>query len=571
MFNQIWVCDFGFISKEGERPKPICFVGTEFYSGETYKIWLEGVDKPHLPFDVKREDVAYCAYYSIAEFTCHLALNWDLPTNVLDLFSEYRIETNGYLEKNGLLDACKKYGIPTISYEEKDRMRDRILQGTPYSDTEKTEILGYCETDVIATTELFRSMESILDTPRALYRGQYMVCNAIMEHNGIPLDKPTLDKMIEFWEVIKIRLIKDVDADFGFYDGTVFKMQAFEEYLQQNNMAWELTPTGLPKLDDDTFKDMSKVYPQLTPIRDLRNIMGKLKIKDLPVGSDNRNRSMLSPFGTKTGRNTPKVKFIFVNPSWIRSLIRPEPGKALAYIDYGQEEFYIAAIFSQDKAMQEAYESGDPYLAFAKLAGAVPHDATKQSHKEVRDLFKTCCLGVQYGMKAQSLAIQIGKPVVYAKELIHHHQRLFKGYWDWQNNVAIQAKFNSHIQTEYGWKLHLQSFDRKEDATVRNFMMQSTGAEILRMACIKLVDAGVKICAPVHDALLCEFDLETVDADVKRAEEVMQEASRIVLGKPLKTDAEIVKYPDRYIDKRGIDTWNRVNKIIENIEKGVFA
>jgi hypothetical protein len=98
--------------------------------------------------------------------------------------------------------------------------------------------------------------------------------------------------------------------------------------------------------------------------------------------------------------------------------------------------------------------------------------------------------------------------------------------------------------------------------------MQATGAEILRVACIKLVDAGVKILAPVHDALLCEFDLETVDADVKRAEQIMQDASRIVLGKPLKTDAEIVKYPGRYIDKRGIDTWNRINKIISDIETG---
>jgi len=567
---QIWIADFEFISREGDRPKPVCFVATEINSGKTHRHWLEGVENPTLPFDVKDESVTYVAYFSVAEFSCHLVLGWDLPTNIIDLYAEYRTLTNGNLVRNGLLDACAKYGVQTISQDTKDEMRDRILQGAPYTEEEKKDILDYCETDVTATIALYRALLPTIDTPRALLRGQYMACNAVMEHNGIPIDKSTFDLLVKNWDVLKIELIKNVDQDFGFYDGMVFKMAAFEKFLHKNDMAWELTPKGRPKLDDDTFRSMVKTYPHLAPIRDLRNILGKLKIKDLPIGVDGRNRSMLSPFATKTGRNAPKVKFIFINPSWIRSLIKPDAGKALAYIDFGQEEFYIAAIFSGDKAMQEAYESGDPYLAFAKLAGAVPPDATKQSHKEIRDLYKTCCLGVQYGMKSESLAIQINKAEVYAKELIHHHQRIFKNYWKWQEETLRQAKFQSEISTVFGWTLHLQTFDRKEDGTVKNFMMQATGADILRIACYMLVQAGIKICAPVHDAILCEFDLETVDADVKRVEVIMQEASKIVLGKSLKTDAEIVKYPDRYIDKRGIDTWNRVTRIVNDIETGVI-
>ena len=48
--------------------------------------------------------------------------------------------------------------------------------------------------------------------------------------------------------------------------------------------------------------------------------------------------------------------------------------------------------------MIAAYRSGDPYLAFAKQAGAVPPGATKQSHSAQRELFKQCVLAVQYGM-----------------------------------------------------------------------------------------------------------------------------------------------------------------------------
>src|SRR6478672_9966146 len=65
--------------------------------------------------------------------------------------------------------------------------------------------------------------------------------------------------------------------------------------------------------------------------------------------------------------------------------------------------------------MLAAYKSGDPYLAFAKQAGAVPQDATKQSHSAQRDLFKACVLAVQYGMGPDALAARIGQPPVVAR------------------------------------------------------------------------------------------------------------------------------------------------------------
>ncbi len=58
--------------------------------------------------------------------------------------------------------------------------------------------------------------------------------------------------------------------------------------------------------------------------------------------------------------------------------------------------------------MMEAYRTGDPYLAFAKQAGAAPPDATKKTHGPLREKFKSCALGVLYGMGAASLAARIG-------------------------------------------------------------------------------------------------------------------------------------------------------------------
>ena len=79
--------------------------------------------------------------------------------------------------------------------------------------------------------------------------------------------------------------------------------------------------------------------------------MGELRLNDIAVGPDGRNRTLLSPFGTKTGRNAPSSsRFIFGPAVWARFLIRPEPGMALAYLDWTAQEIAIAAALSKDES-----------------------------------------------------------------------------------------------------------------------------------------------------------------------------------------------------------------------------
>ena len=44
--------------------------------------------------------------------------------------------------------------------------------------------------------------------------------------------------------------------------------------------------------------------------------------------------------------------------------------------------------------------------------------------------------------------------------------------------------------------------------------MQSAGAEMLRLACNLIVEQGVTLCAPVHDAVLVEADADSIDEAV---------------------------------------------------------
>ena len=563
-FVEVWLVDFEFVVRPGEPPVPFCMVAREMSTGRTLRLWEEELNEcKAAPFSTG-EDALFVAYYASAEMGCFRALGWQLPMNVLDLYTEFRVTTNGLTTPcgNGLLGALAYYGLPGVEAVEKAAMRDLALRGGPWTPDEQVALFDYCESDVTALQRLLPIMAPNLDWPRALLRGRYMKAVAAMEHVGVPIDSVALETLRGNWEDIKIQLVEEIDADYGIFDGISFKADRFAAWLAQEGIPWPRLPSGALALDDDTFGEMARAYAHVAPIRELRSSLSKMRLSDLAVGTDGRDRCLLSPFSARTGRNQPSTtKFIFGPATWLRGLIKPAEGFGLAYIDWCQQEFGIAAALSGDPAMLMAYTSGDPYLAFAKQAGAVPPDGTKQTHGPVRDQFKACVLAVQYGMGAESLGARIGQPVARARELLELHRRAYPRYWLWSDGVEHFAMLRLYLYTVFGWTIHIGA--DANPRSLRNFPMQGNGAEMLRLACCLATERGIRVCAPVHDALLVEAPLTELDAVVAATQQAMSDASAVVLdGFRLRSDVKIVRYPDRYMDPRGERMWNAVWKIL---------
>jgi hypothetical protein len=389
---------------------------------------------------------------------------------------------------------------------------------------------------------------------------------SLMQMNGVPIDVDVLDKLQAYWEAIQDQLIAAVDSNYGVFDGRTFKSDRWADYLKANGIPWPCLLSGRLDLSDSTFREMARSHTVVSPIRELRSTLSEMRLASLQVGTDGRNRCLLSPFRARTGRNQPSnSRFIFGPSVWMRSLIRPEPGMGLAYVDWSQQEFGIAAALSGDVAMQEAYLSGDPYLAFAIQAGAAPKGATKKTHEAEREQFKACVLAVQYGMGEESLAVRIGQPVARARYLLDLHRRTYKQFWKWSDSAVDEAVLGGRLWTGFGWQIHIQG--EINDRSLRNFPMQATGAEMLRIACCLLTEAGIRVCAPVHDAVLIEAPLDELGTVIKKTQSLMAEASGIVLdGFELGSDAKEVRYPDRYMDKRGIVMWDTVMTILNTLE-----
>jgi len=349
-----------------------------------------------------------------------------------------------------------------------------------------------------------------------------------------------------------------------------FSQRRFAEWLAREGIPWPRLPSGALALDDATFRQMARAYPAVAPLRELRHALGEMRLfSDLAVGSDGRNRCLLSAFRATSSRNCPSnAKAIFGPSCWLRSLIKPEPGQALAYVDWEQQEFGIAASLSGDGAMMQAYASGDPYLTFAKQAGAVPADGTRRSHAAERELFKVCCLGVQYGMGADSLAQSIGQPPAMARELLRLHRQTYPRFWRWNEAAVDHALLRGWLQTVFGWRVHVGP--RANPRSLGNFLMQANGAEMLRLACCLATERGIAVCAPIHDALLVQGTASDIDAVVADTQAAMAEASRVVLsGFELRSEAKVVRYPERYSDPRGAKMWDTVTGILSELRQPV--
>ena len=97
--------------------------------------------------------------------------------------------------------------------------------------------------------------------------------------------------------------------------------------------------------------------------------------------------------------------------------------------------------------------------------------------------------------------------------------------------------------------------------------MQTLGSEMMGSAAIKLAQNNITVGAVLHDAFLVIAPEDQIEKAVEKTRELMAEASAEVLGgHPLKTDAEIFIYPERFPEPGGEAVWNMVQEFLEKHE-----
>lgn len=476
----------------------------------------------------------------------HLALGWRVPERVIDIGLEARVIGRGGVGPivGGLAGALLSFGLPSAG--------GLVRGSTPQTMHRRLR----------AVETLWDVMAVSVDLGRALLRGRYLCAVAKIEATGIPVDGELLQRLAADWRSVRLDIIDLVDAGQDVFRQGRLDPVAFGAWLQRKGITWPRDASGALDLTDGSFREMARACCVVRPLKELMTTLDRVDPSAITVGRDGRNRTPLRPFASRTGRNQPSAKAsVLGSAAWLRHLIRPMSGTGLTMIDWQQQEFGIAAALSGDIAMQTTYRSGDPYLGFAVLAGAAPPDATAKSHAAIRERFKACALGLQYGMGADRLARQTAMPTTAALELIRQHRRAFATFWAWSDRVETHALLHGCQTSAFGWRATVGP--EPNPRALRNFPMQANGAEMLRLACCLLTEAGIAVTAPNHDAVLIEAPLEDIDDVVATAQRLMAEASEVVLdGFTLRTSARSVHWPERWADARGQAVWSAVTQLM---------
>jgi hypothetical protein len=579
-YSEAWVSDFEY-NHRGPKPDdasqpiwPLCLVARELYSGRELRYWrneLERMSEPSFDIGPRSLIISFAAW---AELQCFQQLGWTLPANVLDLHAEHRVETNGLIrpkrqQKNDLLTAAQIRGLDTMESAEKTALRDLILSKHVFTWDERQRILHYCAEDVELTRNLLLRMLRNLDLKRALWRGRYGWPVGAIQCTGVPLDVELHKQISSNWLDIKRLLIREMDHYHLFQD-TSFNLKSFDQRVVQPNLLdWPRYPDGDLIVKDDTFEDMARVYPIVRPIRELRRITGKMRQFNLTVDEyTGLNRYLVSPFQTVTGRNAPSNSHsVFGLGAWLRHLITPRPGTVLLYCDWSSQEYVIAAVLSSDELMWEDCQH-DPYIRFGQRLGRLPDWATKKTHQTLRERFKISALATLYGQTEVSLGPALGTSVGEARYILDQHLKLYATFHQWQSDFVSGARAAGLAWTSLGWAMRVTHATKRR--TLMNWPMQSYGAEMLRIALVMLEAAGIRVCAPVHDAVLVEAPEADAEEVAARVRTIMTRASVKLLGVAPRVSITPIRFGERLVEERGVEMWNRVMAALHEVEKGAF-
>jgi DNA polymerase I len=575
----------GDMKDKGERNIPVCSVFKELKSGTIHR--LHGSGLKTLPYPADK--TLFIAHNVGAEAHTMLSCGIKLPEFWWDTMIEDKKLYFGKVKSHSLLNACKRYGIETISEDLKKYYINMILDNESYSDDQWTKILDYCQSDVETSEKLFlKQLEDIeiqrpTEGPRtiisqALFSGASMAYTAQVEFTGIPINNKLLDTIQDNFPALKEQMINELNKKLDVYDeNQTLKYEKFYKLIEKNNLLsrWPVTKTGKLKTDADTFWRFGQENTDINDLLLASEFIDSQKLKGYVVGPDGRARNPYRMYALKTGRTNPSTsRHAFNAPKCMRNIVRADPDKVCVNFDYKNQEIAIAAYLSGDPKLIAAVETGDPYVATAILVGAIPADATKKSHPKERKIFKTTLLACLYGQGSTNMSKRMNINIDYGSDYQVKIKNAYPVYFAWVKPLVNRAVLQGFLTTKFGFRYHVAPGEIYNPRTFYNHPIQSHGSEMLRHALIKICRSGIELNALIHDGLIVHLDRKKFRKQFLKVKKIMEDASGKILNDDKSTN--FICPVDWQVFRTGMiqeeeeqSKWDRIIKIVESNTLGI--
>jgi DNA polymerase I len=552
-YREIVLGDTEFVSRPGELYHPVCVAFKELRSGRSGSLadYELGDQPPH----AHGQDVLFVGFTG-AEPEFYHSIGWPFDMAFLDLRVVGIHQTNFAYHKDdprreklprSLIQFLRANGIQDGDEGHKDRMRERIMQGPPYTPEEYEEFKHYCFGDVGLLEQLMNVLlPRIPNFGQALMYGEFVKFTAEIFRRGQPADpwSSNLLKDPGTRRALRLRAVSDTSLSHGLYQGTELTQAQMSEFLARHGIKqWRRTKKGKLGTKRKDFEQLEEQRPvEFKGLADVHRTVKQLHELQLFAGPDGRYRTPLWAFSTITSRAAPDgAAYPFTTPAWCRNTMMPEAGLALLYLDFSSMEFGTAAGLSRDPRMIADYAK-EPYLVLPVLAGLLPPNATKRTHPDERDAYKPMVLAVQYSAGGSLLAERLKLTLAQGRRLVDLHHGRYDGYWEWSDYKLQLAFENGELVARDGWRCGVNSLS--SIFTARNWLIQANSAAIFRYAGLLMRRLGLPVIALVHDAVLIEAPLDQLDRIQALAIECLERASRRFLyGLTLRADAKRILMP----------------------------
>ena len=348
---------------------------------------------------------------------------------------------------------------------------------------------------------------------------------AHMEHDGVPVDRAALEA---FSAMLSERIAACERLIYG-YSGEPFNLQSprqlgvllFEKLglppVKKTKSGYSTNAEVLEKLRDR--------HPIIQAVMDYR-MLTKLQSTyaeglQKEIAPDGRIHTTFQNTVTATGRlssTEPNLQNIPVRTelgSEIRKMFVPRPGWVLVDADYSQIELRVLAHIADDRAMQEAFRSGEDFhrLTASRVFHVPPEDVTPLMRRQA----KAVNFGIVYGISEFSLAQDIGVSRREAKEYIERYLTQYPGVRDYMKKIVETARTQGYVSTLFGRRRMIPEI-RSTNFNIRsgaerialNTPVQGTAADIMKLAMVRVFRAletnglRARLLLQVHDELIVE-------------------------------------------------------------------
>ena len=375
--------------------------------------------------------------------------------------------------------------------------------------------------DTMLTVRVGTALEM---TPWAQVEHDFSALSWGMERTGLKIDHSALDQAVQQWEAEK-QQSEAALAGLGFV-----------------NAKGEPKP-GSDVVVRNTFEKLGYFSPSFN-----KDVLGELKDVPGDIGAAATNLSLyrraakyITTYGTslrdacyggdvvrpniqtmkaRTGRmsitNPPLQTIPGAGPA--RSCFVPhEKGNSLLAVDYDAQETRIEANLSGDTAMAHFFAEGDGdwHSYTAELAGIE------------RKLAKVVNFAGAYNAQVPTMARQAGIGEGAMQVVVDSMKSAFPESWAWRAEQVAVAKRREQefgyawVDLPYGRRAVLDRGNTFTTAT--NTVIQGTGADIVKLAGLRLADEGYAsaLRLPIHDEWLLELPTDEAEQHGKVIEEIM--------------------------------------------------